>query len=336
MKRTITTFLMLICSVFAFAQQADDAVATNKWIETYENLNTAKDWNGMLSQAEACKAEIPNWEFVYYYEGLANFNLKNYNQAIPAFDKFIEKNTATPAAYLYRANSYLEIKEADFAIRDYDLYLQANPNDVAVMLNKAQARMIKKDFANYINDLTAVLALEPTNVAALSNRASAYAQQKNWQAVIADLTAAIAVEEKASFYYDRGFANYSMKTAESLQAAVADFTKAEEKGMKTEQLFNSRAVCNKALKNFAQEAEDYTKLIELNANNEKYFYNRGVALFKAEKLQEALNDFSKAIEMKPDYVNAYKYRANTYGKLGDKKSQAADAAKVKELQGPAK
>jgi tetratricopeptide (TPR) repeat protein len=95
-------------------------------------------------------------------------------------------------------------------------------------------------------------------------------------------------------------------------------------------------VCNKALKNFAQEAQDYTKLLEINANNEKYYYNRGVALFKADKFQEALADFSKAIELKPDYVNAYKYRANTYGKLGDKKSQAADAAKVKELQGPAK
>ena len=314
MKRTITTFFMLICSVFAFAQQADDAAATNKWIETYENLNTAKDWNSMLSQAESCKAEVPNWEFVYYYEGLANFNLKNYQAAVSAFDKFIEKNTATPAAYLYRANSYLEMKEADFAIRDYETYLQTNPNDVAVMLNKAEARMIKKDYANYINELTAVLAIEPTNVGALQNRASAYAMQKNWQAVITDLTSALAIEEKAALYYDRGFANYSMKTPESLQAAVSDFTKAEEKGMKTEQLFNSRAVCNKALKNFAQEAEDYTKLIELNANNEKYYYNRGVALFKAEKFQEALADFTKAIELKADYVNAYKYRANTYGK----------------------
>ncbi|MEE1302738.1 MAG: tetratricopeptide repeat protein, partial [Bacteroidales bacterium] len=121
------------------------------------------------------------------------------------------------------------------------------------------------------------------------------------------MTSALAIEEKAALYYDRGFANYSMKTPESLQAAVSDFTKAEEKGMNTEQLFNSRAVCNKALKNFAQEAQDYTKLLEINANNEKYYYNRGVALFKADKFQEALADFSKAIELKPDYVNAYKY-----------------------------
>ena len=121
------------------------------------------------------------------------------------------------------------MKEADFAIRDYETYLQTNPNDVAVMLNKAEARMIKKDYANYINELTAVLAIEPTNVGALQNRASAYAMQKNWQAVIADLTSALAIEEKADLYYDRGFANYSMKTPESLQAAVNDFAKAEEK-----------------------------------------------------------------------------------------------------------
>ena len=80
MKKTITTFFMLLCTFFAFAQ--DEAVNTNKWIETYEGLNASKDWNSMLSQAATCKAEVPNWEFVHYYEGLANFNLKYYQDAI--------------------------------------------------------------------------------------------------------------------------------------------------------------------------------------------------------------------------------------------------------------
>lgn len=334
MKKTITTFIMLLCTCFAFAQ--DEAVNTNKWIETYNQLNTAKDWNGMLAQIETCKAEAPNWEFAFYYEGLANFNLNNYQKAVDAFNKFLEKNTATPAAYLYRANSYLEMKEADFAIRDYDTYLQTNPNDVAVMLNKAQARMIKKDYTNYIADLTAVLAIDAKNIGALTNRASAYAMQKNWQAVITDLTAVIAIEEKAEYYYDRGFANYSLKTPETIAKAIEDFSKAEQLGMINEKLYSSRAQCNKMLKKYAEEAADYTLLIELNPNNVSYYYNRGVAFFKSNNFNNALTDFNKAIEMKPDYVNAYKYRANTHGKLGDKKSQAADAAKVKELQGPAK
>lgn len=87
------------------------------------------------------------------------------------------------------------------------------------------------------------------------------------------------------------------------------------------------------LKKFAEEAEDYTKLLAIDAANVNYYYNRGVALFKSNKFKEALADFDKAIELNPKYVNAYKYRANTKGKLGDKAGQAADAAKVKELTG---
>jgi tetratricopeptide (TPR) repeat protein len=180
------------------------------------------------------------------------------------------------------------------------------------------------------------LAIDPKNVDALSNRAAAYAIQKDWNAVIADLTSVIALSEKAEYYYDRGFAQYSLKTPESIAKAIEDFSKAEQLGMITEKLYSSRAACNKMLKKYAEEVADYTLLIELNPNNVNYYYNRGVAAFKANDFKRALTDFDKTIELNPKHVNAYKYRANTKGKLGDKAGQAADVAKVKELEGAAK
>lgn len=324
--------MLVLFAIGAFAQ-GNEAENTNKWIDTYSSLNAAKDWNGMLAKIPECRAEVPNWEFADYYEGIANFNLKNYQKAVEALSAFIQKNSETPAAYLCRANAYLEMNEADFAVKDYDMYLKSNPNDVSVMLSKAQARMINKDYANYIADLTAVLAIDAKNIDALSNRAAVYAIQKDWNAVITDLTSAIALQEKPEFYYDRGFARYSLKTPESLAAAIEDFTKAEQLGMQTEKLYQSRAICNKMLKKFAEEAADYNKLIELNSNSTDYYYNRGVALFKSNSFKEALTDFDKTIELNPKHINAYKYRANTKGKLGDKAGQAADVAKVKELTG---
>ncbi len=333
MKKTLLTLAMSLFALGIVAQDNNEAANINKWIDTYQGLNAAKDWSGMLSKMSECRAEVPSWEFADYYEGIANFNLKNYQPAIDALTAFIAKNSETPNAYLIRANAYAEMGEADFAIKDYDEYLKSNPNDVAVMLSKAQARMQKKDYANYIADLTAVLAIDAKNVDALANRAAVYAIQKDWNAVIADLTSAIALNEKAEFYYDRGFAQYSLKTPESMAAAVADFTKAEQLGMTTEKLYTSRATCNKALKNYKDEIADYGKLIELNPSNVNNYYNRGVASFKANDFKSALNDFDKAIELNPKHVNAYKYRANTKGKLGDKAGQGADAAKVKELTG---
>ena len=218
MKKTISALCIALFSWGAFAQNNSEAENTNKWIDTYSTLNQAKDWNGMLAKMSECRAEVPNWEFADYYEGIANYNLKNYQKAVEALSAFLQKNASTPAAYLFRANAYLEMNEADFAIKDYDEYLKTAPKDVPAMLSKAQARMINKDYANYIADLTAVLAIEPSNMDALTNRASAYAIQKDWNAVIADLTTAIAMKEDANFFYDRGFAQYSLKTPESIWA----------------------------------------------------------------------------------------------------------------------
>jgi tetratricopeptide (TPR) repeat protein len=331
MKKTVLVLFFALFACNVFAQDNNEAMNTNKWIDTYSALNAAKDWNGMISKMAECRAEVPNWDFADYYEGVANFNLGNYPKAIEALTAFIQKNQTTPAAFLFRGNAYLEMKEASFAIKDYDEYLKATPNDIPTMLSKAQARMINKDYANYILDLTEVLKLDPKNVDALSNRAAAYAIQKDWNAVVADLTSAIALNEKPEFYYDRGFAQYSLKTPESIAKAIEDFSKAEQLGMITEKLYSSRAACNKMLKKYAEEVADYTLLIELNPSNVNYYYNRGVAAFKANDFKRALIDFDKTIELNPKHVNAYKYRANTKGKLGDKTGQAADVAKVKEL-----
>jgi tetratricopeptide (TPR) repeat protein len=333
MKKTVLVLFFALFACNVFAQDNNEAMNTNKWIDTYSALNAAKDWNGMISKMAECRAEVPNWDFADYYEGVANFNLGNYPKAIEALTAFIQKNQTTPAAFLFRGNAYLEMKEASFAIKDYDEYLKSTPNDIPTMLSKAQARMINKDYANYILDLTEVLKLDPKNVDALSNRAAAYAIQKDWNAVVADLTSAIALNEKPEFYYDRGFAQYSLKTPETIAKAIEDFSKAEQLGMITEKLYSSRAACNKMLKKYAEEVADYTLLIELNPSNVNYYYNRGVAAFKANDFKRALIDFDKTIELNPKHVNAYKYRANTKGKLGDKAGQAADVAKVKELTG---
>ncbi|MEE1097784.1 MAG: tetratricopeptide repeat protein, partial [Bacteroidales bacterium] len=220
MKKTVLVLFFALFACNVFAQDNNEAMNTNKWIDTYSALNAAKDWNGMISKMAECRAEVPNWDFADYYEGVANFNLGNYPKAIEALTAFIQKNQTPPAAFLFRGNAYLEMKEASFAIKDYDEYLKATPNDIPTMLSKAQARMINKDYANYILDLTEVLKLDPKNVDALSNRAAAYAIQKDWNAVVADLTSAIALNEKPEFYYDRGFAQYSLKTPESIAKAI--------------------------------------------------------------------------------------------------------------------
>ena len=67
MKKTITTFFMLICSVFVFAQQADDAATTNKWIETYEKLHKKfADFN--FSNGDLEYLDVTNENYQYFHD----------------------------------------------------------------------------------------------------------------------------------------------------------------------------------------------------------------------------------------------------------------------------
>ena len=136
--------LSIVC-LGANAQTPEEAEKTNKWIDTYQQLNEAKDWSGMVAKAGLCKQEIPEWEYVYYYSGIANYNLKQYDNAIMNFSIFIDKNQTEAGAYLLRGHSYSEKKDITKAIADYDSYLAVNPNDIPTMLSKANAYLNVND-----------------------------------------------------------------------------------------------------------------------------------------------------------------------------------------------
>ena len=45
MKKTISLLFFALFACGVFAQDNNEAVNTNKWIDTYSGLNAAKDWN---------------------------------------------------------------------------------------------------------------------------------------------------------------------------------------------------------------------------------------------------------------------------------------------------
>ena len=111
MRKLILALMLSIFCLGANAQTPEEAEKINKWIDTYQELNEAQDWGGMVSKAGLCKQEIPDWEYVYYYSGIAYYNLKQYDNSIMNFSIFIDKNQTEASAYLLRGHSFSENKE---------------------------------------------------------------------------------------------------------------------------------------------------------------------------------------------------------------------------------
>lgn len=330
MKKTLLTLVLMVFSVALFAQSEEEN--TNKWIETYQQLQTNKDWNGMITNFNTCIGEVPSWNWAYYYKGLAEYNTDNYQDAVTDLSTFISKIDSLAPAYMFRANSYMKLNQANEAIKDYDKFLSMTPNNVDALMGKANAHVMLKDYDSYVNDLTQVITVDPKNIDAYKNRASVYGMKKDWANAINDYTQIINIKPDAETYLSRAYANYATQTAESFKNAVEDYTKAEELGAKSEQLYIARSVCNKALKNYANEIKDYDNLVTLNPNADVY-YKRAMANYNLKQYKSAIADLNKYIPNHAKDVNAYILRYTCENQIKDVKAAQADLAKISALQG---
>ena len=61
------------------------------------------------------------------------------------------------------------------------------------------------------------------------------------------------------------------------------------------------------------------------------YYNRGLAHSKKGELELAIKDYTKAIELKPDYAEAYYYRAGAFLRLGNREKAKSDIATARKM-----
>lgn len=131
MKKVILTLAFMFAGLTSFAQSEEENL--NKWIDTYSNLNANKNWQEMISSFNQCMSEVPNWNFAYYYKGIAEYQTNNYAGAVSDLTQFINSNPedkeALQQAYLFRAFSYNKQGLYNQAIKDADVLLQFSPQN---------------------------------------------------------------------------------------------------------------------------------------------------------------------------------------------------------------
>ncbi len=339
MKKIFLTLALILSSTIMFAQSEEEIL--NKWIDTYSNLNANKNWQEMISSFNQCISEVPNWNFAHYYKGVAEYQVNNYQGAVADLTTFINSNPedkdALQKAYMFRILSYNKQGYSKQAIEDANTLLNMNPNDKEALLEKANAYQNLKEYANYIDVLKQVLSLEANNASICENIAAAYAIGEDWANAITYYTKAIEINpNEATYYEDRAFANYSLKTPEGYQNALNDYTKAEELGVKTTKLYQYRATINGNLGNFEQVLADCDSYLSISPEDINIIYQRGNAYFKLKKYKETIADMDKVIDnestAKNMKIQALQRRGASKQALKDVNGAKADMEMIKKLK----
>ena len=77
---------------------------------------------------------------IYYIRGLANQELKLYENAIEDYDKAIKLNSNDEKMYYLRALSKLQLGLFEESIRDYNKFIEFNPNYVWAYNDRGNAK----------------------------------------------------------------------------------------------------------------------------------------------------------------------------------------------------
>lgn len=110
----------------------------------------------------------------FIHSGNSYYQIKQYCQAIRAYDEALRLNPKSAMAYNNRGNAYDALKQYWQAIQDYDDALELNPKDSEVLYNRGITYYHLKEFRLAIADYNATLRLDPLNESAIHNRGNAY------------------------------------------------------------------------------------------------------------------------------------------------------------------
>ena len=128
----------------------------------------------------------------YVNLGVARSSLKDYEAAIKAYDKALEKDNTLAVAYVGRAFARYasDPRQSHAAIDDYDAALQIDPRLAFVWLNKGNIYYAASDFTSAIQCYSQALELNGAFGPALFNRGLTYLRIGNRRLAFNDLSKA--------------------------------------------------------------------------------------------------------------------------------------------------
>jgi tetratricopeptide (TPR) repeat protein len=196
-------------------------------------------------------AMVVNRADIYYLCGVAESDLKQYDQAAKDYGQCIALDKGEYKAYFERAVMNERLNRSNLVMADLDQAINLNAKYIEALLERAKLYEKKHDNSRAFGDYSSVIAVNPSDFGAYILRADLAARIKNYEQAIADYTQAIKLSPaeddplvgRAKVYttlarYDDAIADYkkAMRLNPQDRAVVLDAM------AKVEKLKNGRAV----------------------------------------------------------------------------------------------
>jgi tetratricopeptide (TPR) repeat protein len=150
----------------------------------------------------------------FFNDGVPLFNEGKYQEALAKFDLAVTVYPENIETYKERGLCYLQLKQYDNALNDFDRFIVADTveKDISVRINRANILYLNKRFDEAVDGYLDALKIEPLNIIAISKLALIYQEQgKAEKAVEMYEKAIIANPKDSDLWFNMGILYFNMK-----------------------------------------------------------------------------------------------------------------------------
>ncbi len=236
----------------------------------------------LAQQTTGGKRPAPASAQPFVKTGMELFKQGKYQAALVEFDKAVNADPKSSAAYEWRGRTRLRMTGSLEPISDFDQALKLNPRNTGALNSRGSTYLGVGDLGRALADYNAVLALDPSNAAAYAFRGLTYSQMGDSKRGLEDIATAIKIAPNFPPSYGNMGQIYSFQ-----------------------------------LRQYDKALDAFNKQLQLDpVGTSPFFHSRGWAYLNLGDDDAALADFNRALVINPANGNALGYLGRIFVEKG--------------------
>ena len=214
-----------------------------------------------------------------------------------------EKQSVFAETYFYRGNEKYLMRNYEDAITAYNEAIRLQPDFANAYVNRGLAKEKLGQHEAAITDYSSAIKIDSELAGAYNNRGSAQRRLGQHFLALEDLSTAIQLDPRyVKAYVNRGNAKNSLGHPNE---ALEDFNTALDLDPDSAEAYNNRGVAKAALMQLPDAIKDFDTAIELNPELANAYYSRGIAKYIiGRQIREAKSDLLIALKLAKRYDDA--------------------------------
>ena len=197
------------------------------------------------------------------------------------------------------------------------------------MINLVKCQLEQQKTEEARKTLQKLTELAPDHAETLALHGQVYVLDEDYEKALEVLNQSIAADSLLAYsYYYRGIAHANLG---ELEAAAADYLKAQQLDKTNKEALQKGAVVFSKLENFEAAILNYNQLLELDPTNIQAFFQRGSFKMQIGDYAGAIDDFNQAIGLDNKLAEAYFNRGRSYVNLEKFREAIPDFKRSAEL-----